>query len=355
METLNFESQRHATPLCHIFGECGGCHYQNIPYSEELRIKERGLLDTLRRFIEFDSMIVQPIVPSPKEYNYRHRIDLRLLKTKDKRILVGFSPDDRFGIIEIDQCPIAAMSISNFIPRIKDEAKKILPEKYRLANLVVRCGQEGKVQWGGIGKGSLELDEENYLWAEIHGKKIFYSLDTFFQANLSILPDLFKRIREFKLWNEDTVLFDLYGGVGLFSLGLLGSYSKSYLIEDCKNSIKLARYNVQYHQLSHVHIVEGRVEDCLDGILKEEQGPTVAIIDPPRAGLTPQACEQLAGAEKFKNLLYLSCSPESLGRDLKYFVNNGWDIETIIPFDFFPKTKHLETLVWLKRSDRKTL
>lgn len=349
MEEFVSETIEHVTPLCPVFEECGGCVYQNISYAEELRIKQQQLKDILLKHILVNPEIIQPIVPSPKEYHYRHRLDLRLLKTKEQKIFVGFSPKDRFGVVDVDQCPIAMEAVSGFIPQLKNEARNKLPEKYRLANLVVRCGQDGQLQWGGIGKGSLSLEEENYLWAEIEGRRIFFSLDTFFQANLSILPDLFKRIRGLDLWSGDTVFYDLYGGVGLFSLGLLGCYSRSYLIEDCKNSITLANYNIQYHRLDQVQVIEGRVEDHLDMILGNEQGEAVAMIDPPRAGLTTAACELLSGVEKFGNLLYLSCNPEALVRDLKFFLRKGWIVQTVIPFDFFPKTKHLETFVWLKQ------
>jgi len=344
------EKKFQINPLCPVFNECGGCCYQDIPYSEELRIKETWLVNVLRDRLDIDSAKIQTIVPSPKEYHYRHRIDLHLIKTKEKKIFVGYSPKDHFGVVDVEQCVIAMEAVSNYIPQLKAEVKKVLPEKYRLANLVVRCGQDGRVLWGGVGKGSLNLEEENYLWAEIEGRKVFYSLDTFFQANLSIIPFLFKNIRKFDFWSRETVLYDLYGGVGLFSLGLLGCYSKSYLIEDCKNSVKLARYNVDYHRLNNVQVVEGRVEDHLDLILENDQGQRVAMIDPPRGGLTTQACELLSGIKKFENILYLSCNPDALGRDLQYFTNKGWEVETVIPFDFFPKTKHLETLVWLKHS-----
>ncbi|MGE0269514.1 MAG: class I SAM-dependent RNA methyltransferase [Candidatus Omnitrophota bacterium] len=349
MDEIVSETIGYVKPLCPVFDECGGCAYQNISYSDELKIKQQRVTHTLHDLLAINPAVIQPIVPSPKEYHYRHRLDLRLLKTKEQKIFIGFSPKDRFGVVDVNQCAIAMESVSDFIPRLKEEVAKMLPAKYRLANLVVRCGQDGRLQWGGVGKGSLNLKEENYLWVEIEGRKVFYSLDTFFQANLSILPVLFRRIRQLDLWSDDTVFYDLYGGVGLFTLGLLGSYSKSYLIEDCKNSINLANYNVQYHRLDHVHVVEGRVEDHLDGLLANEPGQAVAMIDPPRAGLTPAACELISGQEKFGSIFYLSCNPEALARDLKYFLRKGWAIQTVIPFDFFPKTKHIETFVWLKQ------
>ena len=114
--------------------------------------------------------------------------------------------------------------------------------------------------------------------------------------------------------------------------------------------MRLAKYNVAYHDLKNFKIVEGRVEDrFIDTINEEESERRIAMIDPPRAGLSPSALELLANAKGVDQMLYLSCNPKTLARDLGGFVDNDWNIEKIIPFDFFPKTGHLETLVLLKK------
>lgn len=347
-ELINLkESMVRMSPTCPVFGECGGCAFQDIAYSDELKIKEQHLRVLLRDVVDYDRKLFDPIVASPQEYHYRHRLDLRLLKTRDQQVYVGFSPRDRFGVIEVEQCPIAMTPVSEFIPELKRQAKEVLPRKYRLANLVVRCGDSGEVRWGGIGKGSLNLNEEEYMWTEIYGRKIFFSLDTFFQANLSILPRLFEQIIKLPIWSSQTQFFDLYGGVGFFSLGLYDHYKQAHIVEDCKGSLKLAKYNLQYHQTEKITIREGRVEDYLHEFQTIKDRPRVAMIDPPRSGLSDQAREFFSTTDLFDQLLYLSCKPEALARDLKEFTAKQWKINKVIPFDFFPKTRHLETLVWM--------
>ncbi len=98
-----------------------------------------------------------------------------------------------------------------------------------------------------------------------------------------------------------------------------------------------------------MEVIAGRVEDTLSPLLARENSavPKVAIIDPPRAGLSPQALDTMVRAKEFAHLFYLSCDPKALARDLDGFIAGGWEVRKIIPFDFFPKTRHVETLALL--------
>ncbi len=343
-------------PLCPVFGECGGCAYQDIPYEEELRRKEDLVKDLLGPNPRVPPDRFEPIVASPKPYHYRNRLDLKFVRTRDDRILLGFTPaspaggpESGRGIAPVESCAIALESISDFIPDLKKHLEQNRLPNYRRANIVVRTGDDAKVLWGGIGKRSCRLDPDEYFWTDIDGKRIFYSLDTFFQANLSILPKLFERIGAFDCWQTKPVLYDLYAGVGLFSLGLTNKTRKAILVEESLPSVKLAQHNIIHNRLTHMEVITGRVEDILPPLLARATSgiPKVAIIDPPRAGLSPQALETMVHIKEFTHLFYLSCNPKALERDLNGFIEHGWNIERIVPFDFFPKTRHVETLAVL--------
>ncbi|MBL8012269.1 MAG: hypothetical protein JNN05_00335, partial [Candidatus Omnitrophica bacterium] len=197
-------------------------------------------------------------------------------------------------------------------------------------------------------KRSLELPPENYLWTEILGRRIYYSLDTFFQANLYILPSFIERLRALDIWGKNSVFFDLYGGVGLFGLCVYDLVDKVVLIEAVPASLKLAKYNAAYHQLSQFIIEEGRVEDILPGKLAlMTQTNNIVMVDPPRAGLSPQTVEMLNGVSNTNYLIYLSCNPQSLVENC-WSLKDRWEIHKILPVDFFPRTQHLETLVILR-------
>ena len=254
-------------PLCPIFGVCGGCAYQDRSYDSELAIKDESLRQLFASQLPSDRSVLNRIVPSPHPYHYRNRLDITLKRTKDGRFLTGFQLPGTKRMVSSDSCVISRREISDFIPQLREEAIQKLPSHYRNANLVVRTGDDGRVFWGGIGRRSLELKEEDYLWTEIRGRKIFYSLDVFFQANLSILPRLMDVIEESVILDLETTFLDLYAGVGLFGMTFADRVGKVVMIEESPSSLKLMRYNVAYHGYAHVEILEGKVEEKLHKIL----------------------------------------------------------------------------------------
>ena len=336
--------------LCPLFGSCGGCQYQDISYEEELCRKEMILKEILRKEIDLPDAMFDSIAASPEKYHYRSRLDLTLRRRNNGEWQMGFMLQGTQRLQDVLACSIARKEINDFLPKLREDAIKIFPPNYKVANLVVRVGEEGRVFWGGIGRRSLRMQEENYFWVHVRGKKIFYSLDTFFQANLFILEKLLARINELIPWQDRTVLLDLYSGVGLFGISLADRAQEVVMIEESADSVKLAQYNVAHHHFEHVKILTGKVETHLPEVLKDLAGrPCVGLIDPPRGGLASSAIEALSRADGLPSLFYLSCSPESLARDLKQLILAGWRIQKVMPFDFFPRTRHLETLVWLAR------
>lgn len=251
-------------------------------------------------------------------------------------------------LVAVESCSIARPEISEFLPALKKLASEKLPENYKSANLVVKTGDEGTIRWGGIGRRSLRLSEADYFWTEIEGKKIFYSLDTFFQANLGILPTVIKTLRSLLGLTPETRLLDLYAGVGLFWVVFASEVRKVWAVEESGSAIRAAEFNRSHHGFSNVTLVGGRTEERLDEVLSEADGQSLAgIVDPPRKGLTPLALQRLTGAGRINPLVYISCNPPALARDLEGFVKAGWRVDRVIPFDFFPRTQHLETLVRL--------
>jgi tRNA/tmRNA/rRNA uracil-C5-methylase (TrmA/RlmC/RlmD family) len=340
-----------SSPPCSVFGSCGGCQYQHLDYADELALKDRGLKDVLCVELPLDQSLFRSIVPSPKIYHYRNRLDLKLIHRRNRDVHVGFSPVDRGPVIEITACPIAMEAISSFIPQLRQEAAAAIPKEYRMANLTVRCGQGSEVRWGGIGRKSLRLEARDYFYVDIIGRRVYYSLDTFFQANLSILPPLIDFLRRQDIWSQGAVFFDLYGGVGFFGMCVNDLVAKVVNIEENVHAVRLAKYNISANSLTNVEAVEGRIEDILPARLAGAMtGKNIVMVDPPRAGLSQDAILLLNRLERVRHLVYLSCDPKNLAVNLKDLVAGGWEIMLIQPFDFFPRTRHVETLVILKRS-----
>lgn len=335
--------------LCPVFQDCGGCQYQDISYADELRLKESGLKSLFKDSLNLSEEIFHPILASPQEYHYRNRLDLKLIQTKTKEVLIGFSPKNRHRLIPIENCPIARVEINHLIPTVKTQAKEKVTPKHKQANLVVRTGDDGRVFWGGIGRRSLELQPNDYLWTEILGKRIFYSLDTFFQANLYILPKFIEQLRELDIWDSQAAFYDLYGGVGLFGICVQDLVGKVFLIEEVGASLKVARHNAAFHQFQNFFIHDGKVEDVLPSLIERmSQTKNIVMVDPPRAGLSEKTLGMLNSLEHVQHLLYLSCSPQSLLENCKA-LGDRWKVRFIQPLDFFPRTQHLETLILFEK------
>jgi 23S rRNA (uracil1939-C5)-methyltransferase/tRNA (uracil-5-)-methyltransferase len=341
-------------PPCPVFGACGGCEYQDLSYEDELALKERRLHRLFDERLGLRDGFFDAIVASPLHYHYRNRIDLTLRRTRDGNYHLGFQREDTRKIVPVEACLIAREEISRAIPVLKGEAEAKLPPHYQNANLTVRTGDDRRVVWGGIGRRSLEMKEEDYFYVILGGRKIFYSLDTFFQANTAILPLLMDRLEEYGKFDRSTVFYDLYAGVGLFGIYFADRVARTVMVEENVPSLKLMKYNAEHHGLRNVAIREGKVERELAGLMEEpSEGTRVAIIDPPRRGLSDEVAQVLAEESRLETLFYLSCSPASLMRDLECFLRHGWNVRRVTPFDFFPRTRHLETLVMLEPS-RKT-
>ncbi len=337
--------------VCPVYGTCGGCQYQHISYPEELALKEGQVRDLLRVQLPLEDHVFLPVYPSPKIFHYRSRLDLKLVQRRNGELHVGFSGTARGPVIEIDTCPIAMEAVADFIPRLRQEAAAKIPKDYRMANLTVRCGDAGVVHWGGIGHKSLRMEARDYFYTDILGRRICYSLDTFFQSNLSILPGLMDFLRAQDIWSKEALLLDLYGGVGLFGLCVNDLVAGVVNIEENVHAVRLAKYNISALGFTNVQVKEGRVEDILPRILAEApSAQNVVMVDPPRAGLSQGALELLNGMERVRHLVYLSCDPSSLALNLKGLADGGWRVVLVRPFDFFPRTRHLETLVILQRN-----
>lgn len=347
-----------AVPRCAVFGQCGGCKYQDISYEAELGLKQEQVrqvfVDGLLRLPE---SALEPIAPSPDLYGYRTNLDLTFIRTRqDNKYLLGFMKErSKRHIVTIDACPIARPEISALLPELCETAGARLPDSKRLANLAVKAAGDGRVRWGGIGKRSLTLPPSELLWADICGKRIYFSLDTFFQANTGILPRVRERMLVWTDWDPSrTVFYDLYAGVGLFSFLMSDHVKQSVMIEWVGPSIDCARHTIETGGYRNVEIRMGRTEAELPRLLSEigsVPADAVALVDPPRRGLSPAALESLdaASALGLERLFYLSCGIESLDRDLRQFVKRGWTVEKLGAFDFFPRTKHIETLAFLTK------
>lgn len=311
------QSPNRVQPPCPYFGACGGCQYQHIEYKTQLGIKHKQVKDLFQRVGGFPSSTIDSVVPCPSPYGYRNRIMVRSQWDKFKQGLnIGFIRHDNRLVVDIDRCPIAE-------PEINDQI------------LGVRAHPPPK---GGL-----------KVVLRVMPKDWEVPPDSFFQNNFRLLPQLVNRAREAISQSRARYLVDVYCGVGFFSLELGDLVERFVGIELDNRAIKAARQNASARGHHNGEFIAARAEEALPAVLKQfPHEQTAVILDPPRTGCPAPSLELLRELKLFQ-IVYISCHPATLARDLKTLTHDGlYELVRVTPFDMFPQTQHVECIADLR-------
>jgi tRNA/tmRNA/rRNA uracil-C5-methylase (TrmA/RlmC/RlmD family) len=339
------------TPPCPYFGECGGCQYQMIDYQEERRYKTVQVKECLQRIggIRAEE-ITKDIVASPAEYYYRNNLDLKVVVDGEKTSFAFVHRNDRDRVF-IEKCMIASRTINDRLEQIKNDLtkKNLEPGEYLL-----RIKEDGAHIFFCLkdSTGSSIISEEGTLMKQWDDNKVMnYSPAIFFQANWPVTSFIMKEIEKNLSRADATCLFDLYCGAGLFSIALSSAFKKVVGIERCKESFRFAVKNVTESGIGQALFYQGAAEKIFPKVWSRfSYERNVVLLDPPRGGCHPSLLDFLTGLkERMTGIFYVSCDPACLAKDLKVLSGGGFPIKKIIPFDMFPKTRHIETLAILGR------
>lgn len=368
-------------PQCPHFQKCGGCHYQHISAAEQLRLKKEILRETLSRLggISWDGPIVEHVA---EPYGYRNRAQWAI-RSGMPRALGYFLPESSV-VLPVDECPVLSPLLSRTFLKLQDMTRSgALPagvleietfadsadEKIALNvafDRFAKPAEELTAAFRGAlpqleslllldqKKNKFELSGPGYLTQKAGEYEYRVSHLSFFQVNRFLIEDLLKSVVANA---RGELALDLYAGVGFFTLPLAKTFARVLSVDanlaatrDLRTNIELAGVEVTSHN--------EHVEEFLK---KTEERPEFVVLDPPRAGLGAKAARDLAelGA---REIVYLSCDPSTLARDLSVLTNsarkpkeisapdNRYEISEMHLFDLFPQTFHIETLVRLRRA-----
>ncbi|HON11068.1 MAG TPA: methyltransferase [Chitinispirillaceae bacterium] len=315
-------------PPCRYAGECGGCDWLHIEYSEQLLCKKEILIDCFRRIGKLE--IPEPQVFSSPQTGYRIRAQIKVSRSAS-----GFFKKKTNEIVEIRNCPLLSDSLNSLLE--SDLSGRLNPEK--TVNFKVIAGENGIASVPPLK--NLTSDK-----TEIRaGESVFIvNGNSFFQGNRYLLEQMGH-------WgaSEDTDrgnLVDLYGGVGFFSVMMGKGFKKIVLVESLRENILEAERNFELNRFSNFKVVHSEVEKAFTAVPSE---PDLLIVDPPRPGLTRKAREAVRSI-KAQEVLYVSCNPSTQARDVHFFVKEcGYRIKRSALFDLYPNTHHLESLMLLAR------
>jgi 23S rRNA (uracil1939-C5)-methyltransferase len=385
---------------CRFFGKCSGCSLQQFPYVKQLFDKTRAVRQQLGRFVPAGKNIediIHPIVPSPAEFGYRTSSKLCLNEDELGRRSLGLYARGTKKVVDIPGCPIHHPAINKLIQRLFGPGQPVPAAFYqhsrkgfqpgRLKFVTIRYSPEADsfgliLSHTGVPHADLEAwtqklrmphlsiyesllnreDEDLVISRTVKylaGDPIFtyvldgrrYPLDpmAFFQANSSLVLTFIQHIVDGLAGDE---LLDLYGGFGTYTMAAAASFKKIQLVEANPHATEAAGKVARESGLAQVQCTAASVEDVLKKMLKAASSKKVThiIVNPPRAGLSPPVLSALSqgGWERLQRLHYVSCNMETLQRDLQILTRQGFEVESITPFDMFPQTEHIELVAKLR-------
>jgi len=329
LKSVNTPSTFRTTPLCTVYTQCGACSYQHIVYDHQLFLKYRQIQDALERIGRFDRIPLEDTIPSPQTYGYRGRVDVHIATGKGPSRRIGFAARATHRIVDIERCEIAHESINEALSLLRRGRSTpgrqplwSVPAEKVLGTSVIR---------------------------QVRGREMFVPSDGFFQANVYLTDTLVTVVEEFCDLSKTETVLDGYCGSGLFSLFLALRCARLYGIEADESAVHCARENLKRAGIHSAAFYAGDMAHILrNQFIRKNLTVDVAVVDPPRTGLDPDTIAAL-GVMNPPKIVYVSCSPATLARDLRSLAGFGYGMRRVKPLDMFPHTSHVETVVLLER------
>ena len=327
-------------PHCPLFGKCGGCQYQHLSYEKQLAWKTRQVEELLEHMAGIKTE-VSAAIPSPKQWGYRSKITPHFKRPRDGKIGdIGFLlAGQRSHLVDVPHCPIAMDEINEALPDIREQTRANAKAYKKDATLLLRA-TEGRV----------ETNHRNPISETVTtdtGDITFHFLaGDFFQNNPFILPAFTGYVAQQASSCGAKYLVDAYCGSGLFSLCLAHKFEQVAGVEVSETSADWARRNAKLNKIGNATFLAASAEAIFADITFPSE-ETAVVIDPPRKGCNQEFLIQLFAFGP-KKVVYVSCNPATQMRDLKEFIEAGYQLRAVQPFDLFPQTRHLECVIVLE-------
>jgi 23S rRNA (uracil1939-C5)-methyltransferase len=395
-------------PFCVHFGECGGCRWQNLPYEEQLKYKQKQVTDQFERIGKIRVDDVSPIVPSENQIHYRNKLeytfsDSRWLtrdemqsgRTFENRKALGFHIPGRFDkVLDIRECHLQPEPSNAIRTFIRDYALQhdldffnLVDQHGFLRTLIIRNSQQGEFMvvvsfFRDDPEAVRQLLEElqkafpriaslfyvinpkandtltglepvlffgkDHLIEEMEGLKFRIGPKSFYQTNPRQAHTLYKIARDFAGLRGNEIVYDLFTGTGTIALYLANHCARVTGIESVAEAIEDARQNAALNAIGNVFFHTGDCRDILTPAFFAENGnPDVIIVDPPRSGMHADVVKSIAESLPQK-IVYVSCNPATQARDIQ-IMSGSYRVTKMQSVDMFPHTFHVENVALLER------
>ena len=376
-EAVRFEqeSPQRCQPVCAVFDECGGCQWQMLPYAEQLRHKEQIFRDTLQRQCGVDGGCVSAILASAIEWHYRSRVQFKCRLLADGKLAIGFFRPGSHFVVDVQTCPVAAPAFNSLLPDIR----KLLhasPFAAQVNQIDMESGDHEQVRLvihysgkdnAGLAACLMPLQQTKAIalyirsgsqstFRHIAGTRdltlnvdsppihLAYGAGGFAQINLAQNRRMVDEALRLAAPQRGWRVLDLYCGMGNFSLPFARRVEHLVAVEEHAGSIAQGKLNARQNQITNVDFFARPAQGAL-AAYSGETGFDLVLLDPPRCGAKEVVADLLK--QRVKRILYVSCDPMTLARDLRQLLSGGYRLLESRPLDMFPQTYHLESLTLL--------
>ncbi len=330
------ESSPHrVAPPCPFFAACTGCQWQHVDYGHQLTLKREIVRRALDEYPSLRQVGAAPVLPAPSPFGYRNhaRFTVRF------QGLLGFVNRITRRFVKVDECML-------MLPGINRALRELQGRSAETSQLSVRYGQ-------GTGDFLIQPTMQNpdiplpsgqrHYRERLLGRTFRVASPSFFQVNTTQAGRMFELVRRRLSLEDGAVVVDAFAGVGTFAALIASHAGRVIAIEESSSAVEDAAVNTA--GLDNIEFVEGRTEDVLSSM---EERPDAVILDPPRAGCHPGALTALTRLAPAR-VVYVSCDPDTLARDLDALASGGYAVESVEPVDMFPQTHHVECVATLLR------
>ncbi len=384
---------------CPVASLCGGCTWQHLSYDLQLQWKKRILQEALSRIARIEDCEVRDCLPSPDILGYRNKVEVPLA-VKDGKVVAGFYQPYTHQVVPSDICPLEHPLAREVVLRVVEEVRNRRYTVYsertgrgqvrhvvarvapgtgeRMAVLVANAKSvPGEAEFAKSLASSLDnlhsvvlntnmeqtniiLGEKNklligrYYIEDLFGDDVLgrfrfrISPHSFYQVNSPQAVRLYKIALEAAALSAGDVVYDVYSGIGTITLFAAQRAALAVGIEEVGDAVRDAAKNAKINDVGNARFREGRAERILPASIRDFGRPDVVILDPPRAGAEEAALASIVRA-KPRSIVYVSCNPSTLARDMIFLGSEGWRPLWCQPVDMFPLTPHVETVALLQR------
>jgi 23S rRNA (uracil1939-C5)-methyltransferase len=396
IEEVLTRSAERVDPPCPYFGRCGGCRLQHLSYSAQLAFKAKQVRDCLERLGDVAGFELRPILPAPDPYGYRNKMEFTVAGSAGSAI-VGLHEADRYdAVIDIDRCLLQSETMNTLLDETRNQirARKLpvwdgateqgllrfvslregrrtgeamvnivaaSPDVERLAPVAEALRQRTPATASVVlnvnaKKASVAVGSEEHvllgrevITESLGGLAFQVSANSFFQTNTAQAERLFALVVQACACEGHETIIDLYSGTGAISLLVARSCRRVYGIEVAPAAVADAVRNARANGIDNCTFLTGEVRHVLPALITDGVRAETVIADPPRAGFHPKALATLASLAPAR-IVYVSCNPSTLARDVGDLVRRGYRLEWVQPVDMFPQTPHIEAIARLRRA-----